>query len=57
MKKLFFGESYQNKTEKPIQYKLFYINCFGYIQNDNGTLEPNQTLTITRASNKAYLYL
>jgi hypothetical protein len=57
MKKLFFGESYQNKTDKAIQYKLFYINCFGYIQHDSGSLEPNQTLTITRASNKAYLYL
>jgi hypothetical protein len=57
MKKLFFGESYQNKTDKTIHYKLFYINCFGYIQNDSGTLDPGQTLTITRASNKAYLYL
>ena len=56
VKKLFFGQTYTNKTNKPIKYKLFYMNCWGYMQDESGTLEQGQSLTITQINNKANIY-
>ena len=56
VKKLFFGQTYTNNTNKVIKYKLFYMNCWGYMQDESGILEQGQSLTITQTSNRANIY-
>ncbi len=40
------GDSYTNKTNKPLKYTLKYLNCFDMWQTDAGVLECGQTFQV-----------
>jgi len=55
-KTIYQFDSYTNKSNKPVHYILFYLNCFDIRQQKTDVLESGQTLQIFNAGSKAIIF-